>query len=160
MANGKFFNPANFSSRPCAVTFNSKVLGGTDGPVNISCEEETQEISCNQARGAVLQKIVTRITVTVKARFKEINNALGVLLENNSVSSKDLGTDRLNPAKAKTLVLSEIGGSRIITLPKAFIEKSFNYELDGEQDHGVELTFTAVSVPGKAAQDLLKVSNS
>ena len=155
----EFFNPANFCNKPCVVSYNGVVLGGTDGAVTLSREDETREISCNQSGGDAVQKITTMIKVTVSARFKEINKALEVLLEDNRISSDEIGNDLLADSCKHTLVLSEIGeGGRVITVNQAVVNRSFSYDIDGENDHGIEITFEAsVNTASDSGLDILTV---
>ncbi len=137
------YNKDNFCDKPCTVQFGDDKMGGTDGAVNISRENETKEVKCNQSQGTAVEEVITKITMIVKAKFKEITPALKVLLGDGlKITGADVGIDVLSHNKAD-LVLSEIGGSRIHTIKGAAADLAFSYDIDGENDHGIELTWKA-----------------
>jgi|GEM_PF-1880842 hypothetical protein len=146
MAGENGYNAENFRMKPCAVSFGGTILGGTDGPVTITEEVEYYESKCNQAGNMVLAKRVIAIKTTIKAKFKEITTALKAVMGDamqldTSIIGKNIFED------GKELLLSEIGeGSTLVhEFPKAIALKDTNYEINGIEEHGIELTFEAIA---------------
>jgi hypothetical protein len=150
------YNVENFCDKPCSVTYDGTLLGGTEDAVNITRENKYLEVTCNQAQGTTVGKKLIEIKMIIKAKFKEITPALTLLLgAQKSITGAEIGADVLAAANKKTLVLSEIGGDRIHTVNNAVVEKAFNYDIDGTKNHGIEITFEAVLNNTNAAEDVL-----
>ena len=150
------FDITKFTDKPCSVTFDATLLGGTDGPVKIQREDKTVEVTCNQAQGNTLAEKIVEITVTVTAKFKEISTALGLLLGTaKTITGAEIGTDVMAAENRKSLVLSEIGGTNVHTFTGMVLKKPFEYEIDGTAEHGIELTFVGRLNNQSAAGDVL-----
>ncbi len=137
------YNTENFCDKAATVLFGTEKMGGTDGAISISREDETKEVKCNQSQGVVIEERITKITMTVKAKFKEITPALKVLIGDElKITGANIGINVLNHNKAD-LVLGEIGGTRIHTIKGATADLAWSYDVDGENDHGIEITWKA-----------------
>ncbi|UDQ98944.1 hypothetical protein AAEX28_02375 [Lentisphaerota bacterium WC36G] len=141
MADPTLYNEEEFCNCPASVAFCGVQLGGTDGAVSMDVKYEYKEVKCNQSQGNVIKKIVTKATMTVVAKFMQIDKALTLLLdENKKITGAVIGTDVL-AGNGDDLVLSEIGGTRIHNCKRMKVIKDYKYDVDGENDHGIELTF-------------------
>lgn len=135
----KGYNAANFKEAPYAVSYGGAACGGTDGPPTLKVEYKTKDVTCNQAQGRILKKVVLGINYQVTAKFVEPNAALAnVFGLTGEITTADLGKDLY--AEAKVLELQEIGGTDKITLHAATATVS-DYSLDGENLHSVSITF-------------------
>lgn len=158
VAESTAYDATKFVKTAFAVEFDSVVLGGTDGPVNIKPEITTEEVTCNQAGGKVLKKLITKIVYKITAKFKQPDTVLAKVFGlTGTISTALLGTDLLS--NAKELKLSAIGSSNIVYDFKAAVAKVTNYDLDGEKLHSVEIEFETTEAGG-ADGTILVVTNT
>lgn len=158
VAESTAYDVTKFVKFPVAVEFDSVVLGGTDGPPSIKPEITTEEVTCNQAGGKVLKKLITKIVYKITAKFKQPETVLAKVFGlTGTISTALLGTDLL--ATAKELKLSAIGTSNFVFDFKKATAKVTNYDMDGEKLHSVEVEFETTEA-GDDTGTILIVSNS
>lgn len=134
------YDVTKFVRTPFAVEFGGVMLGGTEGPVNIKPKITTEDVTCNQAGGKIIKRIITGIKYTITAKFKQPETVLQEMFSLSGTITKDmLGVDLYT--QAKELKLSAIGASNVVYDFKAAIGMLTNYDLDGEKVHQVEIEF-------------------
>lgn len=66
---------ANIKYERMTVSFNAVDVGCTDGPIGVSIEESSFDITCHQDGATVLDKIKTGLVMTVSCTLKETSTA-------------------------------------------------------------------------------------
>ncbi len=150
MANTNF-NPENFSRIPCAVSFDGVNLGGTDGAVTVRPILETDDTTCNQAKGRVVRRWIRELGWEIQARFKEPSSVLSKVFGMNPSAFESLiGSDLF--AQAKPLILTGIthaGEAAIGPWTVQAVATVNQFDWDGEKDSVLDVTFR--TVPGSAS---------
>ncbi len=158
VAENTSYDITKFERTAYAVEFDGVVLGGTDGAVSIKPEVTTEDVTCNQAGGNALKRLITGIKYTISAKFKQPETVLAKIFGlSGTISTGDLGTDLFS--KAAELKLSAIGTSNMVYDFKAVVAKINSYDLDGEKIHAVEIEFETLP-KGDLDGKILVVSTS
>ena len=61
------YDISKFTKAPFVASYGNTILGGTEGPISINPEFEYEDISCNQAGG----QAIVRILKSIKYRISE-----------------------------------------------------------------------------------------
>ena len=151
------FDVTKFIDTPFAVSFGGEVLGGTEGAPSIKPEYTFEEISCNQAQGRTVKKIIKKVVYVITAKFLQPETVLAKAFGLQSITKDMLGKDILD--EAKELVLAAIGSSNTVYTFHSAIATVTSYDLDGEKLHGVEVEFRTTDTGDKDGK-ILSVSTA
>lgn len=150
------YDITNFTKAPFACAYNGTVLGGTEGPISINPEIEYEDITCNQAGGKAIARIIKSIKYRITGTFKEVDVVSNAVFGLQNITADMIGKDIL--ASGGSLVLTAIGtgNTKVYTFPKVS-SKITKYDLDGENIHGVEVEFETAET-GDANGNILTVT--
>lgn len=150
------YNITNFTKAPFACSYNGTVLGGTEGPISINPEIEYEDITCNQAGGKAVARIIKSIKYRVTGAFKEVDVVAGAVFGLQNITADMIGKDIL--ASGGELVLTAIGtgNTKVYTFHKV-TSRVTKYNLDGENIHGIEVEFESTET-GDANGKILTVT--
>lgn len=151
------YDISKFIDTPFVVEFDGGILGATEGPPSIKPEITTEDVTCNQAQGRVLKRVIKKITYTITAKFMQPETVLAKAFGLSTITKETLGTDLL--AQAKVLTLSAIGTSNQVFTFHSATAAVTNYDLDGEKIHGVEVEFKTTDT-GDAEGRILTVGTA
>lgn len=143
------YDVTKFTKNPMAVEFKGTLLGGTDGPVKITPEIETEPVTCNQAGGKSVILRIKSLNYKVTATFKEVSTVFAKVFGFHAANiGKDVvGSDLY--AQSGALVLSEVEddekktGGIVMTFSN-MVGKITAYTPDGEGEGTVEAEFDVV----------------
>ena len=150
------YDITNFTKAPFACSYNGTVLGGTEGPISITPEIEYEDITCNQAAGKAIARIIKSIKYRITATFKEVDVVTGAVFGLQNITADMIGKDIL--ASGGELVLTAIGtgNTKVYTFHKV-TSRVTKYDLDGENIHGIEVEFESTET-GDANGKILTVT--
>jgi hypothetical protein len=87
---------ANMKYERMTVTFNGADVGCTDGPIGVSMEESTFDVTCHQNAAVVGDRIRTGLAITVSCTLKETHTSqLQEFLQYAGVSNTPSGGDEV-----------------------------------------------------------------
>jgi len=139
----------NMKLGPCAVAFDSVMLGGTKGGIKINIDVKKFQFKCDQGGEQVLKEVETGADVTVDMTLLELTSAtLNKMCGfTGGAFSSVQGRDRL--ALAKVLTLTEIGEAtpKTFTFNKAIFDPA-SINLPGTSEREVSVKFTCVKMGG------------
>jgi len=143
------FDVTKFSRIPCAIKFGNVILGGTDGPVEIKPVIESDDVTCNQARGRTIKKLVKKAHWEVTAKFKQPATVLPLIFGMDPTELKDLiGTDLYASAKTLDMVgIVKTGETAIGPWSVPAIATCDSFSWDGEADSTVSVKFETCDAP-------------
>lgn len=131
--------PAEFEIGSAVVSYGGTKLGGTDDAPTLSVEPVFRESKCDQNGDNPVALFIVGYNVKVKAKFKEIEKALAVVIgPSKKLSAADFGKDLIGSGKELLLV----GLKRSFKLPKAVPTGNWEYPISGTEEHGIEIEFT------------------
>lgn len=148
------FDITKFIDTPFAVSFDGVILGGTEGPPSIKPEYTFEDITCNQAQGRTVKRVIKKIAYVITAKFMQPETVLAKAFGLQTITKEQLGKDILE--EAKVLELSAIGTSNQVFTFHSVIATVTSYDLDGEKIHGVEIEFRTTDT-GNADGKILTV---
>ena len=63
------YDISKFTKAPFVASYGGTILGGTEGPISITPEFEYEDVSCNQAGGQSIVKILKSIKYRISGTF-------------------------------------------------------------------------------------------
>lgn len=150
------YDITKFTKAPFVAAYNGTILGGTEGPISITPEIEYEDITCNQAAGKAIARIIKSIKYRITGTFKEVDTVIGAVFGLQNITADMIGKDIL--ASGGSLVLTAIGtgNTKVYTFGKV-TSRVTKYDLDGENIHGVEVEFETAET-GDANGNILTVT--
>lgn len=150
------YDISKFTKAPFVAAYNGTILGGTEGPISITPKIEYEDITCNQAAGKAIARIIKSIKYLITATFKEVDVVAGAVFGLQNITTDMIGKDIL--ASGGSLVLTAIGtgNTKVYTFGKVS-SRVTKYDLDGENIHGVEVEFETAET-GDANGNILTVT--
>ena len=146
------FDVTKFIDTPFAVSFGGEILGGTEGPPSIKPEYTFEDITCNQAQGRTVKRVLKKVIYVITAKFMQPETVLAKAFGLQSITKDMLGKDIL--AEAQELVLAAIGTSNTVYTFHSAIATVTGYDLDGEKIHGVDIEFRTTDSGNKEGKIL------
>ena len=135
------FDATKFKIGPCAVSFKTTALGGTDGAPKVDIEPIISESKCDQLPGLPARKVVLGYKIGVKVNLKEIETGFTKILDaEGKITTESIGTDLLTGGGALLLTPTN-GTDKVMSFPNAVLMPKTSYEPKGDGDHMLPLEF-------------------
>jgi hypothetical protein len=135
------YDPTKFVIGPCAVSFKSTALGGTDGAPKIDIEPIISESKCDQLPGLPARKIILGFKIGIKINLKEIETGFAKILDaDGKITTASIGSDLLTGGGALLLTPTN-GTDSVMSFPNAVLIPKTSYEPKGDTDHILPLEF-------------------